>query len=79
MLGAIAARQEIGDDSAIDYSDIPALTADQLAELRRPAKRLLAVRLDEDVCEWLRQSGAGYSAVINQVLRTAMSESAGKE
>lgn len=59
----------------IDYSDIPALTDAQLREFRRPAKKLVAVRLDADVYEWLQQFGAGYSTRINHVLRTVMTQS----
>ena len=72
-LGRIAAEQNRGDDSQIDYSDIPALTDKQLAQFRRPAKKLVAVRLDADVYEWLRQFGSGYSTRINHVLRLVMS------
>ncbi|MEZ5402528.1 MAG: BrnA antitoxin family protein [Bryobacteraceae bacterium] len=71
-LKKVAARQTQGDDSGIDYSDIPALTGRELAEFRRPAKQLVAVRLDADVLEWLRGFGAGYSTRINQVLRMVM-------
>ena len=48
-LDGIAKRQKRADDSQIDYSDIPALTDKQLAQLRRPPKKLVAVRLDADV------------------------------
>ncbi len=71
----IAAKQKSGDDSDIDYSDIPALTEAQLAQFRRPAKKLVAVRLDADVLDWLKQYGSGYSTRINQVLRAVMSQS----
>ena len=73
-LDAIAKRQKRSDSSRIDYSDIPALTDKQLAQLKPPAKKLVAVRLDADVFEWIRQFGAGYSTRINQVLRVVMSQ-----
>jgi uncharacterized protein (DUF4415 family) len=73
-LDGIAKRQKRADDSQIDYSDIPALTDKQLAQLRRPPKKLVAVRLDADVFEWLQQFGAGYSTRINNVLRVVMSQ-----
>jgi uncharacterized protein (DUF4415 family) len=60
--------------SEIDYSDIPALTGKQLSQFRRPPKKLVAVRLDADVFEWLQQYGAGYSTRINHVLRVVMSQ-----
>jgi uncharacterized protein (DUF4415 family) len=48
-LDGIAKRQKRADVSQIDYSDIPALTDKQLSQLRRPPKKLVAVRLDADV------------------------------
>ena len=72
-LDRAAKRQKRADASQIDYSDIPALTDKQLAQFRRPPKKLVAVRLDADVFEWLQQYGAGYSTRINNVLRVVMS------
>jgi uncharacterized protein (DUF4415 family) len=46
-----------------------------LAEFRRPSKKLIAVRLDADVLDWLMKFGPGYSTRINQVLRTVMLQS----
>lgn len=73
-LDGVARRQKRAGVSQIDYSDIPALTEKQLAQFRRPPKRLVAVRLDADVFEWLQQYGAGYSTRINNVLRVVMSQ-----
>jgi uncharacterized protein (DUF4415 family) len=73
-LDGAAKRQKLGDVSQIDYSDIPALTDKQLTQFRRPRKKLVAVRLDADVFEWLQQYGAGYSTRINNVLRLVMSQ-----
>jgi uncharacterized protein (DUF4415 family) len=73
-LQAVATRQKRADTSQLDYSDIPALSEKQLAQSRRPAKKLVAVRLDADVFEWLQQYGAGYSTRINNVLRAVMSQ-----
>jgi uncharacterized protein (DUF4415 family) len=72
-LGRVAKRQKRADAPQIDYSEIPALTDKQLAQFRRPPKKLVAVRLDADVFEWLRRFGAGYSTRINNVLRVVMS------
>src|SRR5208282_4310973 len=73
VLARIAKRQATGQDSDIDYSDIPPLTAEQLAQFRRAPKVLIAARLDRDVYVWLRRYGAGYSTRINNILRTVMS------
>jgi uncharacterized protein (DUF4415 family) len=70
----VAKRQARGDAAQIDYSDIPALTGKQLARFKRTPKKLVAVRLDADVFEWIRHFGAGYSTRINSVLRAVMSQ-----
>ena len=74
LLERVAKRQDAGDDSAIDYSDIPALTDEQLAGFRRPSKILVAARLDRDVVDWLKKYGEGYSTRINFILREAMAK-----
>ena len=74
VLEGVAKRQKHAASSEIDYSDIPALTDKQLSQFRRPPKKLVAVRLDADVFEWLQQYGAGYSTRINNVLRAVMSQ-----
>jgi uncharacterized protein (DUF4415 family) len=73
VLARIAKRQAAGSDSDIDYSDIPPLSDEQLAQFRRPHKVLVAARLDRDVYDWLRQYGEGYSTRINNILRAVMS------
>ena len=73
VLADIAKRQAAGDDSHIEYSDIPALTNEQLARFRRAPKVLVAARLDRDVYEWLQRYGKGYSTRINNILRAVMS------
>ena len=73
-LEGVRRRQKRTGVAQIDYSDIPKLTDKQLAQFRRPPKKLVAVRLDADVFEWLRQYGAGYSTRINNVLRVVMSQ-----
>ena len=70
----VAKRQKRGDATQIDYSDIPALTDKQLSQFKRPPKKLVAVRLDADVFEWIQQFGAGYSTRINHVLRAVMAQ-----
>ena len=75
VLARIAARQAAGDDSRIDYSDIPPLTDEQLAQFRRSPKVLVAARLDRDVYDWLQRFGKGYSTRINGILRVVMTQS----
>ncbi len=75
VVDRLTASQAAGDDSDIDFSDIPELTDEQLKSARRPAKTLVAVRLDSDVLQWLRQYGEGYSTRINTILRAVMSKS----
>ena len=75
ILSGIAKRQAAGDDSGIDYSDIPALTDEQLAQFRRAPKVLVAARIDKDVYDWLMRYGKGYSTRINGILRTVMETS----
>ena len=70
----MAKRQARRDTSRIDYSDIPLLSDKQLAQFKRTPKKLVAVRLDADVFEWILQFGAGYSTRINNVLRVVMSQ-----
>ena len=49
VLSRIAKREAAGDDSDIDYSDIPPLTDEQLAQFRRTPKVLVAARIDREV------------------------------
>ena len=72
VLSRIAKRQAAGDDSGIDYSDIPPLTDKQLAQFRLTPKVLVAARIDREVYDWLLQYGKGYSTRINSILRTVM-------
>jgi len=72
VLSRIAKRQAAGDDSGIDYSDIPPLTNQQLARFRRMPKVLVAARIDREVYDWLLRYGEGYSTRINSILRTVM-------
>lgn len=61
-------------DSEIDFSDIPQLTDEQLAQFRPASKVLVAARLDRDVYNWLRNQGEGYSSRINYILRAVMTK-----
>jgi uncharacterized protein (DUF4415 family) len=72
MLDHLAARQAAGEDSEIDFSDIPLVTQEQLQQARRPPKVLVAARIDRDVYDWLQEFGEGYSTRINHILRQVM-------
>ncbi len=58
-------------DSAIDYSDIPASTAEDLA-LYKPVRKSTTIRIDADVLAWLKTYGKGYQTKINAILRQEM-------
>ncbi len=70
-------------DEDIDLSDIPPSPPD--AEWTRPGipfstenKRQVTLRLDADVLDYFRNTGARYQTRINQVLRTYMQAHTGK-
>lgn len=71
-----AALQAAGDDSGIDYSDIPKLTEEQLARMVRlrdvRRKVPVSVRLDPQVLDWLRGKGEGHLTRINDILTNLM-------
>ena len=71
-MSRIRKRQIAEDDSPIDYSDIPALSKQQLAQFRRTPKVLIAARIDREVYDWLIRYGQGYSTRINNILRAVM-------
>jgi uncharacterized protein (DUF4415 family) len=68
-------RSEARTYSEIDYSDIPELDDEfwKNAVVRMPGnKKLVSIRLDEDILNWFKGQGAGYQTKINEVLRTYM-------
>ena len=71
-----AAAQAAGDDSGIDYSDIPRFTKEQLARMVRlrdvRRKVPVSVRLDPQVLDWLRSKGQGHLTRINDILANLM-------
>lgn len=73
VLARIAKRQATEDESRIDFSDIPELTAEELRKARRTPKVLVAARIDRDVYDWLQKQGPGYSTRVNAILRAVMS------
>ena len=76
MLRRAAAKQAAGDDSDIDYSDIPKLTLEQLARmtrLRGPLRKVaVSVRLDPQAPDWLKSKGEGHLTRINDILTNLM-------
>jgi uncharacterized protein (DUF4415 family) len=76
-LRKIAERQAAGDDSHIDYSDIPPLTDEQLTSMvrlrdLRERKIPVSLRLDPNVIVWLKSKGSGYLTRINDILLNVM-------
>ena len=61
-----------------DFTDCPPLTEEQMKEfkpshLRNMAnKKMVNVRLDADIIEWLQSAGRGYQTRMNAILREAM-------
>lgn len=75
MFDRVAASQAAGDDSDINYDDIPQLTDEQLAKIVRFRDRKkvpVSVRLDPQVIDWLKSKGAGHLTRINDILANLM-------
>lgn len=68
----LAASDALQDED-IDYSDIPPLSGEWLAEAaarpRRAGKKPVNIRLDEDIVEFFKREDAHYQSRINAVLR----------
>jgi len=70
----------------IDFSDIPELSDEQLARMRRVGRpplgeqprKLIAIRLDPQVLKWVKtaaaRKGLPYQSFINDILTKAMKE-----
>jgi uncharacterized protein (DUF4415 family) len=76
-LRRVAERQAAMDDSRINFTDIPRLTGEQLANMirlrdARPRKVAVSVRLDARVLTWLRSKGHGHLTRINDILTNLM-------
>jgi hypothetical protein len=77
VLHRMAERQEAGDDSDIDFSDIPPLTDEQLASARRGGHRAAAtVRLREDLrvyfADLARRKRVPMDDLVNDTLAKAV-------
>jgi uncharacterized protein (DUF4415 family) len=63
-------------DSAIDFSDAPAMKTPSrrvhLGRFYRPVKEQISLRVDADVLAWFRSRGKKYQTYMNEVLRRAM-------
>ena len=66
-----SARVRAIKDTEIDFSDIPELTAEQVAALR-PTKLQRTIRLDADVLRWLQSKPGPYQTRLNALLRSLM-------
>ena len=73
VLKEFAAQQAAEDDSGIDYSDIPALTDEQMAtgvrgwrHFRRPI--LLERRVLDKLTEIAERKGIDLDALVNEIL-----------
>lgn len=73
-IAALAAKR----DEDIDFSDIP-LKLDwskaEIGKFYRPPKKVVTMRLDADVLDWLKGYGKGYQTRANLLLRHAMASS----
>ncbi|MBM4123081.1 MAG: BrnA antitoxin family protein [Nitrospira sp.] len=80
----IARKRSATKRRKIDYSDIPPLSDEQLASMRRVGRpplgdeprQLIAIRLDPTVLRWLRAVAAKrrvpYQTLINDLLASEM-------
>jgi hypothetical protein len=64
-------------DRPIDYSDIPELTSEEIAEIRRlreenRKKQMFSLRLQTSTIKWWRKTiGMGYTSVMARLLDEA--------
>lgn len=80
----IAKRRSTTKKRKIDYSDIPPLSDEQLASMRRigrpplgdEPRQLIAIRLDPKVLRWLKALASKrhvpYQSLINEMLASEM-------
>jgi uncharacterized protein (DUF4415 family) len=62
-------------ESEIDTSDIPELDKAffKKAVLQLPkTKKMVSIRIDEDVLTWYKKQGKGYQTKINEILKMYM-------
>ena len=71
QLAALAALP----DEEIDFSDIPETLDWSRAvtgKFYRPVKKLVSMRLDADLIEWLKAREGQYQTAVNRILREYM-------
>lgn len=80
----IEKKKSVTKKRKIDYSDIPPLSDEQLASMRRigrpplgeEPRQLIAIRLDSKVLRWLKSLAAKrhvpYQSLINDMLASEM-------
>ncbi len=80
----VARKRKSTRKGRIDFSDIPELSERQLSVMRRVGRpslgdrprKLIAIRLDPKVLEWLKESAAKrhlqYQSLINDILAKEM-------
>jgi len=73
------ARLDAMQDAEIDLSDVPEITPEMFAKAvvkhglkPVPTKKLLTLRVDDDVLAWFKSQGRGYQTRINTLLRAYM-------
>jgi uncharacterized protein (DUF4415 family) len=69
-------EQDIATDA--DFRDVPENWYEAAEAVMPAPKKLLSLRLDEDVVDWFKRQGPGYQTRMNAVLR-AFVEQAGKK
>lgn len=76
VLRRAARGQAAGDESHMNFDDIPRLTTEQLANMVRlrdiRRKVAVSVRLDPRVVDWLKSKGEGHLTRINDILTNLM-------
>lgn len=63
------------------HADIPSLQKQfwqTLSLLRAAPKKMVTLRLDQDIVDWFKQHGKGYQSEINAILRAYVHSCLGK-
>ena len=55
-----------------DWADVPRDWYKNAMPVKQSTKKLVSVRIDDDVLTWFRAQGAGYQTRMNSVLRAYM-------
>lgn len=84
VLARRVAKKEKGIRQRVDFSDIPELSDEQLAVMRRVGRpplgdeprKLIAIRLDPKILQWVKTTaarrGRQYQSLINDILAKEM-------